>query len=110
MTLKISIILNPANKSWIIEKIAEKLAEELRLQSIEAHVGDQETPGSSIVHHMSWAFANIRSSAPSTMFITHLDDLHKLRQVKNTLKSGIVDIGICMSRDTMHQQIGRAHV
>ena len=103
MTMIVSIILNPANKSWIIEKIAEKLAEELRLLSVLVHVGELEVSGSTIVHHMSWAFANVKTSVPSTMFITHLDDLYKLRQVKNILDAKIVGVGICMSRDTMQQ-------
>ena len=36
------------------------------------------------------------------MFITHLDDIYKLHQVKNELKHH-VDMGICMSSDTVRQ-------
>ena len=102
--MKINLLLNPANRSWIIQKIAERLADELCVLGAEVSITDALDPQAALVHHMSWAFANIRTPQPSTMFITHLDDLFKLNQVRTTLVAD-VRVGICMSSDTMHQLI-----
>lgn len=100
--MKINLLLNRANRSWIIQKIAEQLAEELRLIGVEVSITDHPDTSADLVHHMSWAFANVRTPQPSTMFITHLDDAFKLNQVRATL-AGEVRMGICMSNDTMQQ-------
>lgn len=100
--MKINLLLNPANRSWIIQKIAERLADELRPLGVQVSITDLPDPQADLVHHMSWAFANIKTQQPSTMFITHLDDLYKLNQVRSTL-TGAVRVGICMSSDTLSQ-------
>lgn len=100
--MKINLLLNPANRSWIIQKIAERLGEELRLLGVQVSITDEPDGNADLVHHMSWAFANVRTSQPSTMFITHLDDTFKLNQVRATLAAE-VRVGICMSSDTMQQ-------
>lgn len=103
--LNICLALNPANRSWIIEKIAEKLAGALTDFGDNVAIVEDPANGFDIVHHMSWAFARQRSPSPSTMFITHLDDIYKMNEVRSTLKS-YVDVGLCMSRDTMNQLTG----
>lgn len=69
---------------------------------VEVSITDVPDPQATLVHHMSWAFANIHTPQPSTMFITHLDDLFKLNQVRATLDAD-VRVGICMSSDTLRQ-------
>ena len=100
--MKVNIVLNQANKSWILEKISYKLSEEIKALGHQSVVSDSLVEDCDVVHHMSWAFANHVSKKPSTMFITHLDDAFKLQQVKSTL-SHYVRAGICMSSDTMNQ-------
>lgn len=103
--MKINIVVNPANKSWIIEKIGLKLKESLTENySKEVVISDVPLPGFDVTHHMSWAFASHLVDGFSTMFITHLDDKYKIEQVKTTLEQ-YVDIGICMSSDTMRMLI-----
>ncbi len=102
--MKINILLNASNHSWIIQKMATRLQEELAPLGTQATVTDRPDPSAEVVHHMSWAFANVRTPQPSTMFITHLDDSHKLRQVRRTLDDE-VKVGICISRDTMEQLV-----
>lgn len=100
--MKINLLLNPANRSWIIQKIAENLAQDLELLGVQTCITDLVDDQADLVHHMSWAFANVKTSQPSTMFITHMDDLYKLNQVRATLASD-VRVGICMSSDTVRQ-------
>lgn len=102
VAMKVDLLLNPANRSWIIQKMAERLAEELLPLGVDSQVLDVPRRDATVVHHMSWAFANMRTEAPSTMFITHLDDTHKLNEVRATLAQS-VRVGICMSNDTMQQ-------
>jgi glycosyltransferase involved in cell wall biosynthesis len=98
--MKVNILLNQANRSWILDKIAERLARELVAFDVQVHLTDTVDGKADIVHHMSWAFANIPSVVPSTMFVTHLDDPYKINQVISTLKNH-VNVGVCMSMDTM---------
>lgn len=100
--MKVNLLLNPANRSWIIQKIAENLAKNLLPFDVQARITDTVDETADLVHHMSWAFANIKTHQPSTMFITHLDDIYKLNQVRSTLAAE-VRVGICMSTDTMKQ-------
>jgi hypothetical protein len=100
--MKINLLLNPANRSWIIQKIAENLARELEIQGVRTSITDVVDETADLVHHMSWAFANLKTCQPSTMFVTHLDDIFKLNQVRSTLASD-VQVGVCMSSDTMRQ-------
>lgn len=102
MAMSVILLLNRANRSWIIEKIADQLAVHLTAIGVDAHVSEEIDGTADIVHHMSWAFANLKTPMPSTMFITHLDDYHKMRMVKDTLASE-VRVGVCMSRDTKQQ-------
>lgn len=102
--MRITLLLNHNNRSWIIEKMAERLARELVLLGCEAVVSDQVEPSADIVHHMSWAFANRATAQPSTMMITHLDDHFKFMQIKATLETHVA-AGICMSNDTRQQLI-----
>lgn len=98
----VNLVLSPSNKSWIIGKIAERLAEELTAFGEDVTITEDPVDGADFVHHMSWAFARHKTDAPSSMFITHLDDIFKMNEVRDTL-SRYVDVGICMSRDTMDQ-------
>lgn len=100
--MRINLLLNPANRSWIIQKIAENLARDLERIGVATSITDTVDESADLVHHMSWAFANVQTRQPSTMFITHLDDLFKLNQVRAMLESE-VQVGICMSSDTMRQ-------
>jgi hypothetical protein len=102
--MNINLLLNAANRSWIIQKIAERLQKELGLLGAKASITEFPDPHAHIVHHMSWAFAAIPTQQPATMLITHLDDLFKLRQVRTTLESH-VRVGVCMSSDTMLQLV-----
>lgn len=98
--MKVNILLNPANKSWIFEKIAQKLSTHLKEFDVDATISETEDASADLTHHMSWAFATQKLALPSTMFITHLDDPFKMRQVKETLRE-YVDVGVCMSNETM---------
>ncbi len=98
--MRINLLLNPANHSWIIQKIAENLATGLRSMAIDVSITEDIDEGADLVHHMSWIFARLSTRQPSTMFITHLDDIYKISQVRKTLIDN-VEVGICMSRDSM---------
>jgi hypothetical protein len=102
--MRINLLLNPANQSWIIQKITDQLASHLQALGVQVVVSDTVDASCDVVHHMSWAFANLRTAQPSTMLITHLDDPYKFKEVLNTLSTN-VRVGICMSSDTMQQVI-----
>ena len=96
--LRVRIILSPDNASWILEKMAHRLAGGAAANNILAEVGSTPDATADLNHWMSYAFANEEHRTPTTMTITHLDDPYKIKMVSRLL-SGSVDLGICLSSD-----------
>jgi hypothetical protein len=96
---RVHLVLTPDNKSWIIEKMAARLAEHCPSFGFQVSTGDIEDPTASLNHWMSYAFANVEHNTPATMLITHLDDPYKIGLVRSELTSG-VDVGIALSSHT----------
>ncbi|WP_033072925.1 hypothetical protein [Sphingopyxis sp. MWB1] len=96
---KAHLVLAPDNRSWIIEKMAARIAEYAPAFGFEVSVGDAEDSHADVNHWMSYAFANVPHNTPATMLITHLDDPYKVGLVKRELTSG-VDVGIALSSHT----------
>ncbi len=93
------LVLSPDNQSWIIEKMADRIAQFAPEFGFQVSIGDSENTDADVNHWMSYAFANVLHRTPATMLITHLDDPFKLGLVKRELLSG-VDIGIALSSHT----------
>lgn len=93
------LVLTSDNKSWIIEKMANRIAEFGREFGFDVSIGENERTDAAVNHWMSYAFANVPHNTPATMLITHLDDPYKIRMVKNELNAG-VDVGITLSSHT----------
>ncbi len=93
------LVLTEDNKSWIIEKMAARIADHADEYGFEVSVGEAERADADINHWMSYAFANVPHNTPATMLITHLDDPYKIGLVKDELVSG-VDVGIALSSHT----------
>lgn len=96
--LRVRIVLSPDNASWILEKMAGRLAEGAAANNVAADVASAPDPAADLNHWMSYAFANERHSTPTSMTITHLDDPYKIRMVDRLLR-GSVNLGICLSSD-----------
>lgn len=97
---KVRIVLSPDNQSWIIEKMARRLSELVREYGFVATIASEPDNKADLNHWMSYAFANVRHSTPTSMLITHLDDPYKVRLVRNELLSG-VSVGVCLSSATV---------
>lgn len=93
------LVLSPDNRSWIIEKMAARIAEHAPEHGFDVSIGDAESADADINHWMSYAFANAPHTTPATMLITHLDDPYKVGLVKSELALG-VDVGIALSSHT----------
>ncbi|HXC56341.1 MAG TPA: hypothetical protein VNU97_13675 [Rhizomicrobium sp.] len=98
--IRVGIVLEADNRSWIIEKMAERLAAEAAQFGVAATIDSKPRGDADLNHWMSYAFANVQHTTPTTMLITHIDDPFKLGLVKGELKTG-VDVGVCMSSDTV---------
>ena len=98
-TRKAHLVLAQDNRSWIIEKMAARIAEYSPEFGFEVSTGEAERADADINHWMSYAFANVPHNTPATMLITHLDDPYKVSLVKSELTSG-VDVGIALSSHT----------
>lgn len=96
--LRVRIVLSPDNASWILEKMANRLAAGAAASNILAEVASIPDPSADLNHWMSYIFANERHTTPTTMTITHLDDPYKIGMVKRMLKES-VNLGICISSD-----------
>ncbi|MBS0503457.1 MAG: hypothetical protein JSS55_06565 [Proteobacteria bacterium] len=96
--LRVRIVLSPDNASWILEKMAHRLADGAAAGNVMADVAPVPDPSADLNHWMSYAFANERHSTPASMTITHLDDPYKIKMVDRLLR-GSVNLGICLSSD-----------
>jgi hypothetical protein len=97
--LKVRVVLDQNNSSWIIEKMARRLAELAPSFGIEIDLADEADDSADVNHWMSYVFANVKHATPATMLITHVDDPYKLNLIKDELKNG-VNSGICLSSHT----------
>lgn len=93
------LVLTLDNKSWIIEKMAARIAEHAPAFGFDISIGETERADADVNHWMSYVFANVPHNTPATMLITHLDDPYKVGLAKNVLLSG-VDVGIALSSHT----------
>lgn len=96
--LRVRVVLSPDNASWILEKMARRLADGAAADTFAVDVDSTPDPSADLNHWMSYAFANERHRTPTSMTITHLDDPYKVRMVDRLLR-GAVDLGICLSSD-----------
>lgn len=96
--MRVRIVLSPDNASWILEKMAQRLADGSAAHNVVADVAATPDPSADLNHWMSYAFANEKHSTPTSMTITHLDDPFKIKMVDRLLK-GSVNLGICLSSD-----------
>jgi len=97
--LTIQLVLYPGNRGWIIEKFATRLAEHLPQHHIQAEISDQPSANADINHWMIYHHCQGERLTPGTVWITHVDDYEKLRQVRQSLT--IADVAICLSRMTV---------
>ncbi|MEZ5566179.1 MAG: hypothetical protein R3F24_12000 [Gammaproteobacteria bacterium] len=98
--IRINLVLHADNSAWIIEKIANRIAQYAANFDASVSISQRPDPTVDVNHWMSYAFANEAHTTRTTMFITHIDDPYKARLVRHELESG-VDLGICMSGDTV---------
>lgn len=94
--LRVHIVLSEDNSSWILEKMAQRLAQHSSSHGVLATIGSEPDSTVDLNHWMSYAFANVLHQTPTTITITHLDDPYKIRMVANLLSEG-VDLGIGLS-------------
>lgn len=111
--LSVRLIIDAANRQWIIGKMAARLAENLEAWGVRADVGDAPRDDVDVNHWMLYLqpwqhyypspgfFSPGWKPAPTrhTAMITHVDDPVKLQIVREAI-SKILDLGICMSRMT----------
>lgn len=92
-----------ASEGWILRKFAIKMQEELGKRGIEADVGKCIDYTADINHHIAHHEYEPIRDCHDTLMITHIDSVNKLNLLKHQLQ--VARIGICMSRDTMHQLV-----
>lgn len=96
-------IVTTDGESWILHKIAEKLATELSKRGVEAALSNEPDSSADVNHYF---FCDLRAltclRATDTVFITHVDDAPKLFFLEKELK---IAHGICMSRDHLEELV-----
>jgi len=111
--LSVRLIIDAANRQWIIGKIAARLAENLEAWGVRADVGEAPRDDVDVNHWMLYLqpwqyyypspgfFSPGWKPSPTrhTAMITHVDDPVKLQIVREAMTK-ILDLGICMSRMT----------
>lgn len=103
-SLKCNLVLHPNSRGWIIEKMANRLAETLSTLGADACISPKWSATADVNHFMIFHYVQGEKSTTNTMLITHVDDGLKIRMVKDRLRE-IADIGICMSCAHMNELV-----
>jgi len=98
--MRIAIIYNSQQPSWIIEKFALKLKENLLKLNFECEIFDDPREDYDINHHVFYGEYKMCRKTVSTFMITHIDSERKLLRLKQLLD--FAENGICMSKDTVN--------
>lgn len=104
-SMKVRVIVDRENASWILGKMGERLVRELAVRGADVSLAHEPLDGADINHWMSYANVTGRVGRASTMAITHIDDPYKTAHLTALLRERF-DLGICMSRDMMQALIG----
>ena len=100
----INLVLSPENKGWIIEKFGNRLSENLKKSGHEVFLGDEILPHVDVTHFLSYNFVE-QSYGYRTAMVTHIDDVLKIRHLKNLLEKNFVDKLVCMSKSTVEHLV-----
>lgn len=111
--LKVRLVLCPSQRSWIIEKFMSRLCENLPRWNVEATVAEEPAADCDVNHWciycQPWSYwhrAPMQKPTPSTALITHIDDAVKAQVLKDCINQAY-DVGICLSRMTVEELVGR---
>jgi hypothetical protein len=99
--LRVCIVLK--EKGWILEKMAERLVENLTAWNIQAAISEYPSPSADINHWMIYYDVEGSLYPRTSIAITHVDRPVKLYVLKQRLKKA--DVGICMSRMMLEQLV-----
>jgi hypothetical protein len=120
--MRVRLIIDSANRAWIIGKIAERLAAHLPAYGVEADVGDAPSDAADVNHWMLYLqpwrhyygapgfYSPAWKPVPATKhtaMITHADDPLKVRIIREAMEK-VLDAAICMSRMTMAELAAHA--
>ncbi len=96
---RVHIVCLEANKSWILGKFANKLAENLTKLGINCDISETRDETADINHHI--AYMNVKEvlNSATTVMVTHVDSQFKTDIIKHQVKQGAMEI--CMSKETM---------
>src|ERR1035437_1951593 len=99
--MRVRIVCYEDVHQWIIGKFALRMQEYLLKMNIEVDIEKTPDPNADINHHIIYGSYEVKekSTAIDTLMITHIDDIAKLKRLKNQMQ--YAELGICMSRETM---------
>ena len=89
--MKVDIIIDESNRGWIIEKMANRLNENLLLLGIDSSVTDMPSVQPDVIHWMHYLNVptDLKTSSVNTMLVTHVDEIDKLERLDFLIKMGI---------------------
>jgi hypothetical protein len=94
----VEIILDPGNKGWILEKMSEKISNELNQLNCRTVVQSEPKFDTDVTFWIQYTDKTLKNNINNTTtnirsaLVTHVDESYKLFQVKNLYKFGITPI------------------
>lgn len=102
-SLRVHVVCYEEFDAWILGKIARRLCEALRLLGTTVTLGKQQDPSCDINHHVVYFDYLEPKQTLETVMITHIDTERELAKVRRQLLGIGVEMGICMSRDSVER-------
>lgn len=101
--LRVCLVMKDTQKGWILEKMTDRLAENLSTWNVEAFVAPYPSINADINHWMFYSDSIGEVVSRNTLGITHVDSKAKLHILRQRL--AVMDLGICMSRMTVENLV-----
>jgi hypothetical protein len=91
---------------WILGKFALRLEEQLTLLGVQADIAKTPDPSADINHHIIYTYWDGTKTSTDTVMLTHFDSELRFNMLRRQVPA--MDMGVCMSRDTLNQLVRHA--
>ncbi|HEX7705705.1 MAG TPA: hypothetical protein VF701_04515 [Thermoanaerobaculia bacterium] len=101
--MRVHLVCYEDLNEWILGKITRRLRDGLETLGMDVTIGSEPDPAAEVNHHVIyWGYVD-RKATLETVMVTHINDTRELDRVRRQLVGSGVEMGICMSLETVHR-------
>ena len=101
--MRIHVVCYEDLEAWILGKMARRLFESVQALGMDVTLDSKPNPDAEINHHIIYYDYPRREAPLETVMLTHINDERELGKVRHQLVDCGVEMGICMSFETVRR-------